>query len=689
MRAGRWMALALASLTASCASVRGAVARPTVPVTVDSTALQVPYVSQSELLCGGAVIAMVERWWGRRGVYAEQFAYLVRKVEGGIRTTDMVQVVRSRGWETQAQRSTAADLRRSLADRVPVIALIQVAKQRYHYVVIVDWSGDTVIYHDPAVAPSLKVAASEFLQRWAGADQWAMFVRPSATITTTTAAPSVQQPLATIDSLPCRPFLDQAADAASANRLPSADSALSAATSACPAEPLVLRELAGLRFRQRRHAEASQLAEAYLRQVPTDSLAWQLLGSARYLTGDATGALEAWNRVGRPVVDLIRIDGSTRSRFRTLASGVGLTPGAVLTPMRLALAERRVTDIPSLTTARVAYQAVAGGAVEVQANVVERPRTIPYRELVAVEAMRAAFARQVSIAIASPLGAGELLSASWRWRRADPRVVVRLDIPARIIVPALVSFEGNWATFRFPDGIGDERRRVSSVSVTSWLRPEIEARTGVRFEHWTGQRDFVATSLGIGIHTAHDRVSLLADVEHAVPLSGNRSYDRFSGRASWTLPADRWSNVWSVRAGADLTTRAAPLGLWPMAAGGLLRTIPLRAHPLIVDDVLPADRTGRRIVHGGVAADRPLLTIGRVAIGTGIFVDGAQIALPGDGSGASRLYLDAGAGLRVSLPGKRAPSVRVDLARGLVTDRRWGVTAAFLQPLPVRLSRLH
>lgn len=689
MRAGRWLALGLATLTASCTSVRSAIVRPTAVPVEDTTSLPVPYVSQSELLCGGAAIAMVERWWGRRGVYAEEFAHLVRPSEGGIRTSDMAQVILARGWETRTLPTTAAAVRQSVGDRIPVIALIEVARRRYHYVVIVGWSANEVIYHDPAVAPSIRLDAGEFLQRWAGAKQWALSVRPSSSVSTAGAASVTAPAPAVIDSLPCRPWLDQAADAVAANQLDKADSVLATASKACPGERLILRELAGVRFRQGRNADAGRLAAEYMQHAPSDSLGWQLLASARYLSGDLIGALEAWNAVGRPEVDLLRIDGVRRSRFQTLANGIGITPGEVLTPTRLALAQRRIADLPALATARMTYEAVAGGAVEVRAAVVERPLTPPYAQFLAVQSLRAAFAREVTAAVSSPLGAGEVLTASWRWRRADPRVLLRLDLPARVIVPMIVSFERSWASFRFGDGVGTLQRSVSSVGVTGWARPDIEARSAVRLERWSGDRDFAVMSVGLARHTAHDRLSLLVDAEHAAPLSGGPSYDRISGRAAWTMPADRWATVWSMRVGADAITRTAPLGVWPMAAGGLLRAIPLRAHPLITDDVLPASRTGTRIVHGGVAGDRAVATLSRVSFGAGIFLDGAQIAAPGDGSGSTRLYLDGGAGLRVSLAGARAPAVRIDVARGLVTDRRWGVSAAFLQPLPVRLSRLH
>lgn len=49
----------------------------------DGVDIEVPFVAQGPLLCGGAAAAMVERFWGVRGVYGEDFRHLVREDEGG------------------------------------------------------------------------------------------------------------------------------------------------------------------------------------------------------------------------------------------------------------------------------------------------------------------------------------------------------------------------------------------------------------------------------------------------------------------------------------------------------------------------------------------------------------------------------------------------------------------------------
>jgi hypothetical protein len=143
--------------------------------------------------------------------------------------------------------------------------------------------------------------------------------------------------------------------------------------------------------------------------------------------------------------------------------------------------------------------------------------------------------------------------------------------------------------------------------------------------------------------------------------------------------------TWAARLGADWTSANAPRGLWPIAGGDLARAIPLRAHPFIVHDRLPTARTGRGILHGGVAADRPIAAMGPLTLDAGLFLDGADV-IAADGNGPRhRRYVDAGAGLRIGLPGTELEALRIDVARGLIADRRWGLSVGLQQPWPPRL----
>jgi len=64
--------------------------------------LDVPFIAQSELLCGGAAAAMVMRYWGERVVDADTFSLLVDRRAGGIRTAALVDDLRARRWNAIA-----------------------------------------------------------------------------------------------------------------------------------------------------------------------------------------------------------------------------------------------------------------------------------------------------------------------------------------------------------------------------------------------------------------------------------------------------------------------------------------------------------------------------------------------------------------------------------------------------------
>ncbi|MCA1790102.1 MAG: hypothetical protein LC667_09670, partial [Thioalkalivibrio sp.] len=391
----------------------------------------------------------------------------------------------------------------------------------------------------------------------------------------------------------------------------------------------------GIRFRQGEHLAAVQMARAYLQEVPTDSLGWQLLASAQYLAGEVEGALDSWNTIGRPTMDLVRIDGSERTRFRTIVDAINVTPGDMLTPPQLALAERRVDDLPGLAMSRVSYTPVGGGAVELEAAVVERPLIPSLTQLLVGGVVRAGVRREAQLVVAAPLGAGERWTGEWRWTTADLRRSVRVDIPVRIGLPGVMTLESSAMGYRFSDAIAATaippvQRRTTAVRMGAWLSGSTEALIGAGYEQW-----------------------------------------------------------FAARLGGDWTTATAPRGLRPIAGGGMDRSIPLRAHRYITDNALPAARSSRAILHMGVAADRRVAQIGLLDVGVGVYVDGARISAPGGSMSGHEHYLDAGAGLRIGLPTSGTPVLQLDVARGLLADRRWGVSLGLSQPWPRRLQALH
>src|SRR5262245_28542472 len=64
-------------------------------------ALEVPYLTQTPLLCGGAAAAMVLRFWGDRHADVDQFAALVDRRAGGIADTALESALSGKGWRTE------------------------------------------------------------------------------------------------------------------------------------------------------------------------------------------------------------------------------------------------------------------------------------------------------------------------------------------------------------------------------------------------------------------------------------------------------------------------------------------------------------------------------------------------------------------------------------------------------------
>jgi hypothetical protein len=140
--------------------------------------LDVPYLPQTEALCGGASAAMVMRYWGARAVYPDDFAALVDRSAGGIHTTALVGALEARQWTAVAGPGDMAELAREVGRGHPVIALIEDRPGRYHYVVVLAADDREVVVHDPARAPSRRVEAAKFDAAWQKSQRWMLLLLP-------------------------------------------------------------------------------------------------------------------------------------------------------------------------------------------------------------------------------------------------------------------------------------------------------------------------------------------------------------------------------------------------------------------------------------------------------------------------------------------------------------------------------
>ena len=427
------------------------------------------------------------------------------------------------------------------------------------------------------------------------------------------------------------------------------------------------RELAGVRALQRRWPEASELAATALAQDSHDQYAARLLGTSEFLQNHSAAALEAWNRVEEPRVDLVRVEGLVSTRARVVERMLGISPGDVLSSSGLRRAERRLADLPAASSTRVSYEPVGAGKAELRAVVNERP-VFPHDVwTVGALGLSAVAGRFVGVTTGSLTGGGESVDASWRFWPHRPAASVSLQSPA--------PFGGVWGARAFVEEqpftdsrVAAIRRHGGRLSVGNWVTSF--ARVSIRggLDRWTRVGDPASDASRLA-PTVGGTLRLVSNANRAdirLELDGWRGPQPFaigSGIVRLRSSTMRSGYVFSGMGGGAFVSSDSPPDLWQGGDTGWVRPTLLRAHPILTDGRLKVDRLGRGIVHASAEAQHwwssalPVVRVGAAA-----FVDTARVTSLMNRS--PRADTDVGVGARFSLlafPGV----VRVDAAHGL------------------------
>jgi predicted double-glycine peptidase len=629
-----------------------------------SRLLDVPFVSQSERLCGGAAAAMLLRYWGQEGVRAEDFSTLVDKSAGGIRQSAIIAAIRAKGLAvTKLSSDDAGDAAaRELEHGRPVIALIEDRPGTYHYVVIVGWTDSGTIVHDPALTPFRVLERSDFDRRWKAANRWAIVASAGTRGHTVAAMPNGSSALRDTPSVddPCGRLVSRGVDLARSGKRDDAGRVLEEAVAACPTSASAHAELAGIRFLEGRSDLAAMLAARASTLDPDDVYAWRLLASSRFVEGDAAAALAAWNRAGEPRIDLVQVSGLVRTRHRSVEDLTGLTPDSMLTRDALTRAARRVAELPSLAASRVSYRPKPGGSANVEIAAVER-RLRPTLAELGGGAVRAAVDREVVATASSLARSGERIRAAWRFWENRPAVNVSVQTPSLFGVAGLWTIEGGWSRQSYTVGndVAVDERRRASVAFADWLTgaTRIETRAGV--DRWAGRSTAATLGAAIEHRLFGDRAAVRAEGS-MWPAAGG-AFSAADIRAAWRA-GDRRTIAFEGRGGFAAASGRAPLDLWPGAGTGHARAAWLRAHPLLDDGIVTGPAYGRQIADASVEATRTIWGGGLFALEALAFVDAARAwkSLSGD----ERIHVDVGGGVRLR-PLGGVGAVTVNVARGL------------------------
>ena len=630
---------------------------------VSSALLDVPYLPQSEALCGGAAIAMVMRYWGETGVYAETFADLVDAEAQGIRGRELARALEGRGYQTVTFEGDLDRLRRAVASRHPAVALIEDRPGRFHYVVIVGVRDDRIVIHDPARAPFRVLQASEFLRSWAQAKHWMLVAEPrTSAVPQTSHVRDNETPIDSRVRGVCAGLVDEGVRLAGRGDLAAAEDVLRLASNECRQDPAPVRELAGVRALRGEWRLAAQTASEALERDAHDEHAIRTLATSLFLSGEREKALAVWNRVGAPLVDLVELRGLQQTRYAVAAEAVDLAPQTLLTRGRLERAARRLDALPSLMGSRVAYEPDESDRAKVVAAVVERPIFPTGLVPLTATAIRSATDRELRVHVAGPSGGGELWTAAWRWWERRPRAEIGVAAPS--------PFGGVWSVAGFGESQAygseevfvSERRRGLTLTMSDWLTGSTRVQGGVSLDRWS---DGWTTSISAAAGRTFDDHRGIAAVDTTIMAGAFRTAS-IAVKADWQSTTDRAGFVWHLSSGFAATGSGAPFALWPGAGAGQGRDVLLRAHPLLHDGVIRGV-FGQRLSHGGIELRYwrgAILKTLRVA--PAVFADVARADRVPD-VGDDRLHLDVGSGVRIAVPG--AGVLRVDFAHGVQDGR--------------------
>lgn len=638
--------------------------------------LSVPYLPQTEALCGGAAVAMVMRFWGARGIYAEAFAPLVDRSAGGIRTSALVRAVEERGWNTDAGAGDLTRLGTEVARGRPVIALIEDRPGRYHYVVVVAApASGPIVLHDPARAPDRAIDTASFDARWAKAERWMLVLSPGplpATPGSDLDSPTGADPAPNTNSrsdpgvtVGCQAQVDEAVALAQRGDTAAARRALEGATAACPLAGAPWREIAGLDAVEENWGAAATHARRAVSLNPDDDHAWRVLATAEFVRRHDLAALSAWNRIGEPRTDLVEIRGLKHTRYLVAADAIAVTPTELITPDALRLAQRRLQDVPAVAAARITFRPVEDGRAVVSAAIVERERApLTYAAWGGI-ALGAAVNREAVVSLANVSGGGDAVGLRWRWWEQRPKIAISYAAPGP---GGIWRLEASRETQTFA-GAGvtvQETRTRGGVELSNWIDQRTRLRGGVAIERWTDRRRTLATSGRIEIWPVIDRLAI--ETGGAAWTGSGDTFGAADALVRWRSRGTPAGTVWMANAGYRVASATAPVSIWPGADTGHAREVLLRAHPLLAGGVIGGGVLGRRVTHGGAEVQR-WLAAGRqplVRFAPALFIDVAR-ATRGLAQSDRRVHYDAGAGLRVSVAGMGV--LRIDIARGLRDGR--------------------
>jgi hypothetical protein len=454
----------------------------------------------------------------------------------------------------------------------------------------------------------------------------------------------------------------EAVAAAEAGDKAAARRRLTAAAAACPRSAAPWRELAGLDALENDWSGAAEHARRAVEIGASDEHAWRVLATARFVTHDDLGALDAWNHAGEPRADLIDIKGLQHTRYLVVSDAIGVRPKQLLTADAIRLAQKRVRDVPAVAAARVTYHPTEEGRAQIDASILERDRApLTYPAWIGIGA-GALTNREAAVTFTNVSGGGDAVTVTWRWWEHRPMIAASYAAPGP---GGIWTIDASRETQTFGAGASEETRTRAGVQIGNWIGQRVKVSGGAGIERWTDRGRAASVTGAAEFWPVVDRVALEGRVTAwrggGDPFSAAAAVARFRSKSAAT------GTVWLLDAGYRIATQSSPASVWPGADTGHARDVLLRAHPLLDEGIVTGGVFGRRVSSASAELQHWIVPRMRpFRLAPAAFVDVAR-ATRGLPTTDTRVQVDAGVGLRLSLFGMGV--LRIDAAHGLRDGR--------------------
>lgn len=384
--------------------------------------------------------------------------------------------------------------------------------------------------------------------------------------------------------------------------------------------------------------------------------------------------------------DAFEVDGLQRTDSEVVLHAIRLAPDALLTDERIKRSQRRLADLPFVSSTDLLV--TPENAAHAKVTYIVKERDLVPHSLTAwgFQAARMVMTGEAILDVVGALHAGDVLTAAYRWAPQDRRVRVQGAAPSPGHLPGLLFLNASWerATYR-PIELVDAPVQVhdrvhAGARMTDWITSRLkwDMNGGVdRFD----KENAIGGGGAVDTRWMSDRLSVGGGANWWTPAAGGRGFHESDASAWWRSSVDTLLNNYSAVVGITSASDAAPLALWPGASSGHFRGVLLRAHDMTDSNIVVGPSFGRRLAYSTLEYERTIKSVSVGSVGLAGFLDMARASRRLDSLPPSHFEADLGAGVRAHSPSVGV--LRLDFAVGL-RDGHMAISAGFAPRWPTR-----